>query len=215
MSSISKLFATSGKKFYSLFGEVATNLHQMGGLYLRMAKEDDRVKRKSLLDEIEAMENRNDNVTHKLFVELGRNFITPFDREDIHTLATSLDDIADYIWGTAKQMYYYDIDHHNASIEDFTNQLNNFIELLAKALLGLQNRRNMADLIAILNDMRKVASACDHIISELLFKLFDSNNNMDAIEVIKLTDHYNMLQNVCNKCGDSVNVLESVVIKYA
>lgn len=215
MSAISKLFTTSGKKFYSLFGEVAVNLRKMGDLYLRLAKEDDRLARKTLLDEIEAMENRNDNVTHKLFVELGRNFITPFDREDIHTLATSLDDIADYIWGTSKQMYYYDIDHDDAMIEEFTSELNTFIDLLSKAISGLQNRRNMADLITILNEMRKVASSCEHIISELLFNMFEGKRDADAIEVIKLTDHYNMLQNVCSKCGESVNVLESVVIKYA
>ena len=215
MVSLKKLFATSGKKFYAHFLEVANNLEQIADVFLKYVQETDRVNKKRILDEIEAIENRNDTVTHKLFVELGRNYITPFDREDIHSLASSLDDIADNIWGTSKQMYYYHIDYDSNEVDEFANQLKMFSVHLRTALTGLQNRSKLSELMEMLNNMRSVSSKCDDLVSNLLFSLFDEGNDKEAVDVIKLTDHYNMLQVVCNKCGEAINVLENVVIKYA
>ena len=110
MSVMTKLFTPSGKKFFDLFEQVADNLKQMCALFVELVNTADRQERRRLLDKIEWMENKNDDTTHKLFVELGRNFVTPFDREDIHFLSSSLDDIADMMWGASKQLYHYDID---------------------------------------------------------------------------------------------------------
>ncbi|TMO89757.1 DUF47 domain-containing protein, partial [Pseudoalteromonas sp. S3260] len=62
-----------------------------------------------ILSQIEDLEHKNDDNTHRIFTELGRNFITPFDREDIHYLASSLDDIADYIFASAKKINFYSV----------------------------------------------------------------------------------------------------------
>src|SRR5690606_12523440 len=110
MSTLTKLFSPGGKKFYDLFEQVADNLDAMASVFAAFIVAKERSERKSLLAQIERLENNNDDATHKLFVELGRNFITPFDREDIHFIATALDDVADNVWATAKQMYYFDID---------------------------------------------------------------------------------------------------------
>ena len=74
-----------------------------------MVNEPDVDIRANLLAQIENLEHKNDDLTHTIFTELGRNFITPFDREDIHYLATSLDDIADYIYASAKKINFYNL----------------------------------------------------------------------------------------------------------
>lgn len=212
MSTLTKLFTPGGKKFYDLFEQVADNLDEMASVFVEFISIKDRNQRKTVLNKIEFLENKNDDATHKLFVELGRNFITPFDREDIHFIATALDDVADNIWATAKQMHYFDIDQVDTTTRDVATQLILFIKQLSQTVRGLENRNEITALITIMKGMRKVTSEMDSIISKALFDLFEQKDN--PIEMIKLSDHYNMLQNLNNKCGEVINVLESMVIKY-
>lgn len=212
MKGLTKLFIPSGKKFYDLFEQVADNLKQMSEQFAAYMSLTDRAQRRSILDKIERLENKNDESTHKLFVELGRNFITPFDREDIHYMATSLDDVADMMWAAAKQMHYYDVERE-ASAKALAERLVTYITKLGEAIHGLRNRRDLNALIAILEDMRSMVYATDTEVSATLSALFDDNT--PAVEMIKLSDHYNMLLALNNKCGDLINVLESVIIKYA
>lgn len=212
MNALTKLFVPSGKKFYDLFELVADNLKQMSEQFAAYVTVTDRVQRRTLLDKIERLENKNDEATHKLFVELGRNFITPFDREDIHYMATTLDDVADTMWAAAKQMYYYDVDR-DSSAKALAERLTVYISKLGEAVRGLRNRKDLNALIAILGDMRNLTYATDAEVSATLSALFDDNT--DAVEMIKLSDHYNMLLALNNKCGDLINVLEGVIIKYA
>ena len=92
------------KVFYSLFEEVADSVARMGSLLKAVVSEPDFDKRGALILQVETQEHINDEFTHRILSELGRNFITPFDREDIHYLASSLDDICDYIYAAAKKI---------------------------------------------------------------------------------------------------------------
>ena len=96
LQSFLKIFMPKNRIFYELFEKVADNVSKMGSQLKDVVAEPDFDKRAALITQIEDLEHANDELTHNLFTELGRNFITPFDREDIHYLATSLDDIADY-----------------------------------------------------------------------------------------------------------------------
>ena len=95
LNSIMQIFVPKNKMFYDLFEKVATNSALMGNKLRALVSEPDFDKRTAIINQIEDLEHANDELTHSIFTELGRNFITPFDREDIHYLATSLDDIAD------------------------------------------------------------------------------------------------------------------------
>src|ERR1043166_3589542 len=99
-----KFFLPKDRVFYGLFEEVTVNLKEMGDVLVKALNEPDHEKRHPLLLSLDTLEHKNDEVTHRIFIELGRNFITPFDREDIHTMTTSLDDVADYMWGSAKRI---------------------------------------------------------------------------------------------------------------
>ena len=213
IDSVLKFFLPKDKIFYSLFEEVANTLLEMGGKFKSAIQEPDITKRDALLREIGNYEHRNDDITHKIFVELGLNFITPFDREDIHYLATSLDDIADYTWGASKRIVNYGID-------DEYNTLPAFAEIIYKSITAIHtcvhSLRNMKDLKSITDScilINSLENAADDLLDSTMMKLFSSN--ISAVELIKQKDIYQMLETVTDKCEDAANVIESIIIKYS
>ena len=117
INNIGRFFMPKNKLFYELFEDVAEKAHEMGIKLKEMVSEADQDKRRAILAQIEDLEHKNDDNTHKIFTELGRNFITPFDREDIHYLATALDDIADYIFASAKKINFYSVNPNDTGIQ--------------------------------------------------------------------------------------------------
>jgi uncharacterized protein Yka (UPF0111/DUF47 family) len=110
-------FMPKDRVFYTLFEQVADTMSKMGRVLKEVVKEPDFDKRAGLISQIEDLEHVNDDFTHQIFTELGRNFITPFDREDIHYLATSLDDVCDYIFATAKKINFYKVNPNDQGIQ--------------------------------------------------------------------------------------------------
>ena len=106
LGSIMKIFMPKDRVFYTLFEEVADNVSKMGKTLKEVVTEPDFDKRAAVISKVEDLEHQNDELTHRIFTELGRNFITPFDREDIHYLASALDDICDYTYATAKKINF-------------------------------------------------------------------------------------------------------------
>ncbi len=213
LNSFVKFFTPKDRIFYSLFEEVADNLYGMSTVFRDAIYEEEEGKRDQMLGTLEAWEHKNDEVTHRLFVELGHNFITPFDREDIHYLATSLDDVADYIWASAKSIVTYDIKEVNDTMRAFADVIRLSVEYLRVALKGL---RNMKDLRSITDACVKVNSfenEADVILDNALKALFLYETN--AIELIKRKELYQNMEIVTDKCEDSANVIESIIIKYS
>ncbi len=211
--SVLKFFLPKDRIFYSLFEEVVTTLVLMGDTFKKAMQEKDLTQRDNVLRTLEGLEHRNDETTHRIFIELGRNFITPLDREDIHYLTTSLDDIADYIWGAAKRIVNY-------QINDEYNTLPAFAEIISKSIgainTGVYALRDMKDLRAITTAcvlVNSLENDADDLLDSTLMKLFSSN--VTAVELIKQKDIYQMLETVTDKCEDAANVIESIIIKYS
>ena len=116
-NTILKIFLPKDRIFYQLFENVSEVLVKMGTKLKEVVNEPDFELRGKLIKEVEDFEHVNDELTHQIFTELGKNFITPFDREDIHYLATSLDDIADYIYASAKKINFYHVDPNDIGIK--------------------------------------------------------------------------------------------------
>src|SRR5687768_8205077 len=96
------LFSPKDRKFFPLFEKATENLLHASKTLVEALETSSPDRRRELLKEIERLEHIGDNITHSILHELSSNFITPFDREDIHALATVLDDVVDYIHGSAK-----------------------------------------------------------------------------------------------------------------
>jgi predicted phosphate transport protein (TIGR00153 family) len=213
--SLNKLFTPKDRVFYGLFEDSTNNLVEMGAAFVAALAIADKEKRNVALRTLDDLEHRNDEVTHRIFIELGRNFITPFDREDIHTLATALDDVADFIWGSAKRIVFYNV----AEVDDTMRQLGDIILESIKTLqIGVVELRNMKNLKAITDSCVKVNSLendADELLDGAIVRLFDGSQNIDAIELIKRKDLYEQMETVTDKCEDAANVIESIIIKYA
>lgn len=213
LNSIVKFFTPKDKVFYSLFEEVSANLVEMAGVFKAALHENEKSKREHLLRSLEDFEHKNDSITHRVFIELGRNFITPFDREDIHYLATSLDDVADYIWASAKSIVNYNIEEVNDPMRSLSKVISQAVGQLQTAITNL---RNMKDLKSITDACVKVNSyenEADEILDNALKQLFLLETN--AIELIKKKELYQDMEIVTDKCEDVANVIESIIIKYS
>lgn len=212
-SSIIKIFLPKDKVFFSLFEEVATTLVQMGDTFKNALNEKDLVKRDALLKSLEELEHKNDETTHRIFIELGSNFITPLDREDIHYLATSLDDIADYIWGAAKRVVNYQIDDQYNTLEAYAEIICKAIKAINTAIHALRDMKDLRAITAACVTVNSLENAADDLLDTTMMRLFSSN--ISAVELIKQKDIFQMLEVVTDKCEDAANVVESIIIKYA
>ena len=151
--------------------------------------------------------------THKIFTELGRNFITPFDREDIHYLASALDDICDYTFSTAKKINFYKINPNDPGIQKLAELIEQGCDLISTAVKELRNMRNMRSITNALVKVNSIENQADDIFDLSIDRLFDTEP--DAKEVIKKREIYQVMELVTDKCEDAANVIESIIIKYA
>jgi len=156
---------------------------------------------------------RSSQSWHQIFTELGRNFITPFDREDIHYLATSLDDICDYIFGTAKKLNFYKVNPSDQGIQKMAELIEQSSEQISLAVRELRNMRDMLKITEALVKVNSIENQADDIFDMSIDRLFETEP--DAKEVIKKREIYQVMEIVTDKCEDAANVIESIIIKYA
>src|SRR6185312_9868838 len=213
LNSIMKIFMPKDKIFYSLFEEVADGVAKMGKLLKNMVREPDAEKRASLASLVEDQEHVNDDLTHKVFTELGRNFITPFDREDIHYLASALDDICDYIYSTTKKINFYKVNPNDTGIQKLADLIEEGTIQIREAVGELRNMRDMRKITDALVKINSIENQADDIFDMSIDRLFDTEP--DAKEVIKKREIYQVMEVVTDKCEDAANVIESIIIKYS
>jgi uncharacterized protein len=211
--SVLKFFLPKDRVFYGLFEEVSATLVLMGNTFKSALQEQDLSKRDQMLKTLEDLEHKNDETTHRIFIELGRNFITPLDREDIHYLATSLDDIADYIWGAAKRVVNYQINDEYNTLPAFAEIISKSIGAINTGVFALRNMKDLRAITAACVQVNNLENAADDLLDHTMMKLFSSQ--ITAVELIKQKDIYQMLETVTDKCEDAANVIESIIIKYS
>ncbi len=213
LNSFLKIFMPKNKIFYELFEKVAENVSKMGSQLKDVVAEPDFDKRAALITQIEDLEHANDELTHNLFTELGRNFITPFDREDIHYLATSLDDIADYIYASAKKINFYRVNPNDMGMQKFAELIEQGCQQIRIAVTELRDMKNMRSITEALVKINSLENQADDVFDMSIERLFATEP--DAKEVIKKREIYQVMEIVTDKCEDASNVIESIIIKYA
>jgi uncharacterized protein len=212
-NSFMKIFMPKDQIFYSLFEQVAETVAKMGQVMKLVVTEPDYDKRAALISQIEDLEHVNDDLTHKIFTELGRNFITPFDREDIHYLASALDDICDYIFASAKKINFYKVNPNDQGIQKMADLIEQGCEQIKNAVVELRNMKNMRQITDALVKVNSIENQADDIFDMSIELLFETEP--DAKEVIKKREIYQVMEIVTDKCEDAGNVIESIIIKYA
>jgi predicted phosphate transport protein (TIGR00153 family) len=214
LNSIFQYFVPKDKKiFFPLFEQAAANVVDMANLLVETVNSNDPTRREELFKQINKLENKGDEITHQVHLELGKNFITPFDREDIHALASAIDDVADYIQGASNRMNLYRIDDFNEHIlklSDLTLQACGDLEKAVRELKDLKNVRNIADSCIRINSIENQA---DYVFDRGVADLFLYEK--DAIRLIKYKEIYQALENATDMCEDAADVMESILVKNA
>ncbi|MCC7302241.1 MAG: DUF47 domain-containing protein [Bacteroidia bacterium] len=201
------------RKFFPLFEKASGNLLAISKVLVEMINTADLEKRRALIKEIERLEHVGDGVTHEIFNELSANFITPFDREDIHTLVSSLDDIVDYIHGSAKRIELYKIESFSPAMVKLSELIQQGAEQLHLAVTELRNLKNIARIREACVKINSMENHADDIFDMSIAQLFEDEK--DAVKIIKLKEVLSALETATDKCEDAANVLESIIVKHA
>ena len=212
-NSFLKIFMPKNKVFFELFEKVADNVAKMGVILKDIVAEPDFDKRAALISQVEDLEHANDELTHSVFTELGRNFITPFDREDIHLLATALDDVADYIYASSKKINFYRVNPNDIGMQKMAELIEQGANHVRTAVVELRDMKNMRNITEALVKINSIENQADDIFDMSIERLFATEP--DAKEVIKKREIYQVMEIVTDKCEDASNVIESIIIKYA
>lgn len=213
LNSIFQYFVPKDKKFFPLFEQAGANLIEMAKLLQVTVYSTDLAQRAEINKKLEDLEHKGDNITHQIHLELGKNFITPFDREDIHALASSLDDVADFIQGASNRMELYKVVTPSQPMKEITDLIVEATEHVATALNELRDLKNIRNITDSCVRINSVENKADYIFDKAVAELFEYEK--DAITLIKNKEVLSAMEDATDKCEDVANVLESILVKNA
>jgi len=213
MNSVFNFFSPKDKKFQPLFELGVKNLVGISKSLLLTVREENQEKREIHFRETERLEQAGDDIAHSIFLELGKNFITPFDREDIYSLVSAIDDIADYIYATSMNIELYKVNTFSAELIQLAELLTEMCTHLEVAILELRSFSNTKIIADICVKINKGESRADFLSNTAIARLFEAET--DAIELIKQKEILQNLEMAADKCDDAANVLESILVKNA
>ncbi len=196
------------EEFFDLFVQVA-NLNREAAQQLRALFEAPPDRRAPIVEALKRLEHEADQVTHEVVNRLDRTFITPLDREDIHQLASDLDDVMDVMDGTARRTQIFRIGVAPAGVLHLVEVIERMVSVLAE---GVAKLKKGDDVMRYCVEAKKLEEEGDVIYHEVLGQLFDKEK--DALEVIKWKEIYDNLERTLDEAEDVANVLESITIKH-
>lgn len=214
LMSFFKSFVSNNQLFYDLFEKVTAETKEMAELLKQLTFESNSDQQARIVALLREKEKTNDIHVSNLFTELGRNFITPFDREDIHMLATALDDIADNIFTAAKKIHLYNLDPTQTEIQKMAELIASSVNQVAIAVYELKNMKNMRQMTDAIAIIKEIESQSDDVFDFSVQSLFN-DPSVDAKDLLKRKEVFSKLESVTDKCEDAANVVESIIVKYA
>jgi uncharacterized protein len=209
---IQKLLPTD-ERFYSLFEESTKNLMNAAEMLSKLPKAKTISEREKLATQIHAFEHIGDDLTHKIYSELNSTFVTPFDREDIHELASSIDDVLDEIDGSVGRIVLYKIKAIPSNAARLIGILELSIIELHRGVHLLRNINKTDELQKVLQKVNEFENEADAVFEKAVADLFEHEKH--PIQIIKLKEVLVGLETATDKCEDAANVLEGILIKNA
>jgi predicted phosphate transport protein (TIGR00153 family) len=199
-------------QFYDFFEKDVENLLAAATLFSELMVDSMSPEERALkIRRIEEMEHRGDEITHQIFSEVGSNFITPIDREDVHALASALDEVLDYLKGAATRIVLYRV----TSIPPEANRLADLIldqvKELHKAIGLLRDLRNVDEIRECLVRINSIENEADDLFELAIAQLFETCT--DPILLIKRKELYVSLETATDQCEDAANVVETIIVK--
>ena len=212
-NSFIQLFVPKDRKFYPMLEQASANLVAVSKVLYELMNTSSPEKRIPLFRQIEKLEHTGDEITHQIFNETSKTFITPFDREDLQRLASGLDDVLDYIHGSAKRIELYKVETMHPSMVKLAELIMSCSNELYNAISGLRSMKNQMKVREALVRVNSIENHADDIFDNAVARLFEDEK--DAIQIIKIKEVLSALETATDKCEDVANVIETISVKQA
>lgn len=197
--------------FFDMFDKLAAIAVEASNYFYEIASKatynEDSVSR------MQEIEHRADQVTHAIIDSLNKTFITPFDREDIHSLANELDSIIDMLNTMTNRMRVYRISGVNSDLVEFAEVLKKSIAAVELAVRGLRDTKKLLSVREYCIEINRLENVGDRMRDEILGKMFDTVT--DPIYLIKWKEIILDAETALDICEDVANVIESIIVKWA
>ncbi|WP_332449888.1 DUF47 domain-containing protein [Methanoculleus sp.] len=197
------------KAFFDLFDEMAKTVVSAADLLVEFVENFENVKEQC--HRMKQIEHQGDDITHQIYEQLNRTFITPLEPEEISRLASALDDILDYIDGTAQQMYGYGITETDDSMIQLAKLIQLSVIEIEKAVTGIRSIKDPGLIEERCIEVNRLENIADNVLGHAIMDLFKTK---DAVTIIKLKDIYENLEMATDKCEDVANVLSDIAIRH-
>jgi uncharacterized protein len=195
------------EKFYADFQALGDELKRGAGLLEAMVASDRPLWDKA--EEIKEVEHKCDFLTHEIIQRLNRTFVTPLDREDIHALARSLDDVMDAIDDSAALVRLYRLEQVRFGARELAQIISASTHQVRLALDALEQNKG---LITHAVEINRLENEADRMHQHAVSRLFDDER--DPLLVMKWKETFDFLEDATDRCEDVANVLEGVMVKH-
>ena len=195
-------------EFYSLFNKSAQILLEAGKLLHDVVKDFKDLPAKA--QRMERLEHDADQITHEIISRLNKTFITPLDREDIHELATTLDDVMDFIEGVTEHLILYRVEQPTPQFQAMAEVVAMQVEEINKMVPRLKDLRH-ADILQHCIEINRLENQADRLLREAVVELFDRGG--DPLKIMKWRELYALLETATDKCEDVAVVIEGIFLK--
>lgn len=199
------------EKFFDLFEQGARSMVQAAEKLKEVVDKWENVE--ALVAEITEIEHQADTITHQIYAQLHRTFVTPFDREDISHLAGSIDDVTDFVQSAADAMIVYKIERPGKSARELADIIVTASKEVLKAVTLLNNRKNVKEMLAVCVEINRLENMADRIYRSALGGLFDGQTNL--ADVIKWREIYEHMETATDRCEDVADAIEGIALKQA
>ena len=202
-------FFPRDQKFFALFRQDAANL-KLGVQALKELVENyEDVERK--YQHIKDIEHQGDMITHEIFVKLRETFITPIDREDIHGLASGLDDVLDCVEGVASRMNYFKVPRPTPEMKKLVDIISQAVHQISEAI---ENFESLGRVDAFCKQINILEYEADVVCREAIADLFEKTEKVEQLkDLIKLKEIYGRLEIAADRCEDVANIIEGIIVK--
>lgn len=209
---ILQFFNTNNKIFVPLFVSTTSNLVELSEL-LKLMIVSEPEKWIELSKTAHELDAKGEKMFRNLIKELGKNFITPFDREDIHELGTAISSAQDFIHGSIKRIYLFHVVEMDSHFVELSDQITLGAKELQRACELLINIKNAIEIKQSCQSIKKIELAADSIYDKATSILFEREK--DPIELMKKKDILESLETATDKIDEAGNIIRSILIKYA
>jgi predicted phosphate transport protein (TIGR00153 family) len=207
-------FMPREERFHELLQADTDNVLKGARLFAEIARGTTLDDRRVKAVQLKAIEHDGDQVTRQIFEALNSSFITPLDREDIRSLASTLDDILDHLESVAQYLVLFELKDSTEALRQFADILVAMAEAVDRGTRLVWDLSNVKDIQTAIVRISELENQADALYNTVIADLFKPDGR-NPIEVLKWKEVYDGLEEACDGCKDYTHVLGNVVIKNA